>query len=1101
MSDWPKDPQDGMIFEKTPGVFFQYDSGTKSWVRLDGYKSIELATALAPGLMSSEDYAKINQLLIPPPQITLSSDQCGGAFEAGQIGLFSNDESLFIEDTLDLIGQDGEVTKETWHLHENTYGFNFRVNIDKLVEELEKRGNIHFEQIQGPKGDTGEKGDPGIDKLDTGPKGPTGEDGQNAPFAGDLVEESIPFEITGDPNRAVIKVEVESISKDENYLVITRGLIGNPDACPDEVNVQLQQSPWVLALDFVSESRLQCDTGCPVCATLFYLDFKGIEESVYDRYVYLLNQAKVDRENKAREWLMTMMKVFNDQKAALCCALENCESRKRNQDERRYIEQQRVQGALSNFKVTIDGDMAATSPSSLLRGDNKGVSLYNYSAYDDFSGGAVDTNKWTTSSTGESDLASFTVNSAGDYGEWGVVPDHAHIALSSMNDATSKPPSFTVNSIEKGWTGVNLAFKWWNLFPGANNYNSAMIGIRDVGSGNKIALDIDHNGGYSFDGVSGATGGTIAHYEEHRFRIERTEGRTDVYFDGALVGSSSVEFGETEFFCTLSGWQYDSSVEVRLYGVAETTIENSTEGTNQPSGGALEKQSGEIVNNGSKVIIDMDSWKDCDAQGGVPGGEAGAGGCDDCVLSVEVDANNMVTNPVIVDEFPAGLYMAEIQECCIYNRIKYSGETRIQTTIAPGVTRSYLIPEEDETQVTNFQNNDQAAAHYNGSLVLIEHGGGEIRFWFAGNHGESGSVKICLWNASCFIGTPVNIGFEDFEYWCIMSHGNISWHERTWKSGSANGALVDVGGTQWIVVRPNLSDDVPCIRKFEQNGFGKPALAWQTSDGNNFLGLEDSDYALIYDEELNDLFKEKLEDPIEVHGDISDFDTIIFPHSPVDVEDFFNPGNTDTKILIITSDPDARIYDAVMSRLGLDATWQTDATGYNEYNAIIVADSAGAIASADALEVYVNAGGGLFVVGNAIYFLAKQPGVGSMPSWLAGGGVYQTVSSPDALTADMVVDLGTLQPGDRVYQVSNGAGTTVVFDPDTDGILAKFNDITFDIPGRDYNNEPPQPSAAAYRRQETSGRVFWCTTGWNNIQPDAWTTLLDEGILWAAEGI
>jgi hypothetical protein len=42
-------------------------------------------------------------------------------------------------------------------------------------------------------------------------------------------------------------------------------------------------------------------------------------------------------------WLNIMAALFDEQKAALCCALEYCESQSRNTDTRRYIEQQRIQ--------------------------------------------------------------------------------------------------------------------------------------------------------------------------------------------------------------------------------------------------------------------------------------------------------------------------------------------------------------------------------------------------------------------------------------------------------------------------------------------------------------------------------------------------------------------------------------------------------------------------------------------------------------------------------------------------------------------------------------------------------------------------------------
>jgi hypothetical protein len=347
---------DGTIVERAPGVFYQYVANQNTWVRLDGYKSIKLATAISDGLMAKEDFKKVNKLLVSPPRVTLTSDKCATTFSSGEIGFYSSDESLFIEDTLDLRLPTGEVQKEPWQIHENTWGLNFQVNLRHLISELQSRDNFILNLERGPQGPQGDKGPPGIDKLDTGPKGPQGESGTNAPFDGVLVRTE-GFEIDEEDNRAVVQVETETV-EDENYIVVTRGIIGNTEACPNKVNVQDEHSPWAL----ITSSTQSCTPGCGIqtegACDSYFLDMEPIIDIIVDQFYIMLYKAKAEKEALAEEWLRTLMTVFNDVKAALCCALENCRSRKRNAEERRYLETKRMEAAANNMSLVISNDPA-----------------------------------------------------------------------------------------------------------------------------------------------------------------------------------------------------------------------------------------------------------------------------------------------------------------------------------------------------------------------------------------------------------------------------------------------------------------------------------------------------------------------------------------------------------------------------------------------------------------------------------------------------------------------------------------------------------------------------------------------------------------------
>jgi len=341
-------PVDEMVVEVFPDVFYKYQERENSWIRITGYKSIKPATQIKAGLMTKEDFVKVDELLTAPPKTNLTSEQCNTVFDAGVVKLYSKDRSIFVEDYLDLYGVD-ETTREQWHIHEDTWGFNFKVNLQFLVEEMKNRGNLISETVVGPKGLDGDRGEPGIDKLDTGPRGSAGEDGVNAPFDGTLSNTS--GLILKDKSRAIVDVSTEMISPEENYLVVHKGVISPEKLCTRKVVVEDIQSTWVLVRD---KNGIVCGDGCTTsCDETSFVDVELIVNSVRENFDTIILKLKEEKEEQVREWLRTMMKVFNDQKYALCCGLENCRSRKRNQDERRYIETSRIAAAAADFSLEI----------------------------------------------------------------------------------------------------------------------------------------------------------------------------------------------------------------------------------------------------------------------------------------------------------------------------------------------------------------------------------------------------------------------------------------------------------------------------------------------------------------------------------------------------------------------------------------------------------------------------------------------------------------------------------------------------------------------------------------------------------------------------
>jgi hypothetical protein len=362
---FPPNPSDGTIFEASPGLFYQYRKSDNTWVRIDGSEALPLASPLQDGLMTSEDLRKLSNLIIPPPQASIKGEDCALIFRQGRVGLYSSDGSLIIEKSLDLVNKAGPIGIERpWDLHRNTVGINFGLNLEQFLDEVKKRGNIIEKEIRGDQGTTGDRGEAGRDRLDTGPVGSDGQPGLNSPFEGSIIQESLNIQVeAADEPRAIVDVTTEEISEDENYLVFTRANIGNPDACPSEVIPRTIKSPWVLVIQQgvttirkLTKLTDDCGVPCAVCTgAIYYLNVDPLLVSIFERFKEMVTSLKKAKEELVASWLKSMVYLFNQQKAALCCALENCKSRTRNIGTRQYIESQRIQAALGDFSLVVDG--------------------------------------------------------------------------------------------------------------------------------------------------------------------------------------------------------------------------------------------------------------------------------------------------------------------------------------------------------------------------------------------------------------------------------------------------------------------------------------------------------------------------------------------------------------------------------------------------------------------------------------------------------------------------------------------------------------------------------------------------------------------------
>ena len=343
---FPPGPTNGQLFEIAPGQLYQYSSFYRSWQRIVR-PVIPLATPISNGLMSKEDYQKLTNILIPPPISNLSSEGCDPV-KIGYVGV-EGDDYL-------------SVTVDPENVHENTGLVQFSLDYDKLIRYLIEQGKVRYITQQGDQGPQGEQGDPGLDSLPVGPYGEDGPDGVNAVWPGALVQDNLGVK---EDNRAIVDVTTQEVSESENYLVVTRANLGNPDACPDTIKPQDRQSPWLLAIapGGVVTRKVKTDDGKLVCSsacgsTLHYLNIETIVQSIRKQFVTYLDEQKKIKETYVRSQLDVITSTFEEQKQAIACALERCMSKTRNQQARQYLEQSKIAAAQADaakpgYKISV----------------------------------------------------------------------------------------------------------------------------------------------------------------------------------------------------------------------------------------------------------------------------------------------------------------------------------------------------------------------------------------------------------------------------------------------------------------------------------------------------------------------------------------------------------------------------------------------------------------------------------------------------------------------------------------------------------------------------------------------------------------------------
>lgn len=359
---FPANPQHEEVFELRPGVLYQYDASVRSWNRVASSNLIlPLVTHSQNGAMSAVDLKKLNRLVIPPPQSTIIGNDCVAPFVAGGIALLSGDEYVNVEGNLSLQNVDefGDTISEEFpfQIHQHTYGYDFNLDIPKLVAELVRRGQLDATGAVGDRGATGDKGPPGEDQVLAGPAGDKGEQGNSPECLLSIEPETVQSEIVPDLERALVGVRViPSVSAPNDptkySLEFDRQVVGLTEASTSRFRIRQQKSFWVLAVANIAGAAQE----------IYYIDIEPIIETVRTKFLEEVELLKSGYEEIVAFWIQTMSDLFDEQKDALCCAIECCRSRTKSTQLRQHMESVAA-SALPNASIKLHGRNSGESVS------------------------------------------------------------------------------------------------------------------------------------------------------------------------------------------------------------------------------------------------------------------------------------------------------------------------------------------------------------------------------------------------------------------------------------------------------------------------------------------------------------------------------------------------------------------------------------------------------------------------------------------------------------------------------------------------------------------------------------------------------------------
>ncbi len=344
----PENPNDGDVYQLENGVVLVYEAFTSSWTQIStGLQPIRLADEFLPGALSKEDLAKLDNLIIPPYKTSLASDFCNITFNQGAVSLQSVDGYVEIssEPYTGNIDNNGLLISSNlpFQIHDYTYGIDFNLNLPKFIADQQALGKVKFKGLDGITGDTGNQGEQGISRVYSGPAGDTGDIGDGIVSSYSVSAE--PFQVSQrvSDGKAITRAEIVPDAADptKRKINFVRQLVGSTNPA-SKLKVSSNTSPWLLAVENQNASNQK----------IYYIDIDPILDTIYDVYIGEVEALKAAYEGVVKSWVSQMSGLFDQQKAALCCALDKCISMKKNTERRSHMEDVAA-AALGKAKIVL----------------------------------------------------------------------------------------------------------------------------------------------------------------------------------------------------------------------------------------------------------------------------------------------------------------------------------------------------------------------------------------------------------------------------------------------------------------------------------------------------------------------------------------------------------------------------------------------------------------------------------------------------------------------------------------------------------------------------------------------------------------------------
>jgi len=335
-----------------------YNKATNSKVHRGKLGTVPKATQVDPGLMTKEDFCKLEALIVPPPSISLTSNNCGTVITGGIISFVAGDNYIKVDSFVNIKQNEDGTASPTYSLvpikiHDNTYGIRFSLDINRLSFFLTRNNRLRIKGATGEQGIVGEQGIKGDDYILSGPRGRKGPTGSTPPIENTLQIEDIDTVQVGATGITNIQPRINT---DGTYdLIVTRQPVGNPNVSTNKIALAPGSSSWWAVV--------VANPG--TARTPYYLDMEGIVNSIHTRATSYADIIKTGYEDAVKFWIQTMSDLFDCQKSALCCAIERCESRKKSNELRQHWESTAA-AAKPDYAATIRPreDASETGPST-----------------------------------------------------------------------------------------------------------------------------------------------------------------------------------------------------------------------------------------------------------------------------------------------------------------------------------------------------------------------------------------------------------------------------------------------------------------------------------------------------------------------------------------------------------------------------------------------------------------------------------------------------------------------------------------------------------------------------------------------------------------